>query len=124
MIAVDTSSLSAFLAGEAGPDVDVVEDALRDTRMVLPPVVLTEVLSSRSLRAADAAVLAQIPLIPLHAGFWERSGTLRASVLRKGHKSRLADVLIAQSCIDESIALVTRDRDFRHYVSAGLRILP
>jgi len=31
----------------------------------------------------------------------------------------LADTLIAQSCIDHDVRLVTRDDDFRHFVRLG-----
>ena len=38
-------------------------------------------------------------------------------------KAGLADSLIAQSCLDHDLALITRDRDFRHFARhAGLRL--
>jgi predicted nucleic acid-binding protein len=40
-------------------------------------------------------------------------------VLAKGRKARLGDALIAQSCIDGGVALVTRDRDFRAFADAA-----
>jgi predicted nucleic acid-binding protein len=124
LIAADTSSLSAFLEGDTGDDVDAVDRALDETRLLLPPVVVTELTSSPHLRGADASAIVAIPMLPITEGYWLRAGALRAAVLRRGHKARLADVLIAQSCIDADVALITRDRDFRHYVSAGLRITP
>ena len=58
------------------------------------------------------------------AGYWERAGLLRASILKQKKKARVADALIAQSCLDQSTPLVTRDRDFRHFASAaGLPLL-
>jgi predicted nucleic acid-binding protein len=39
-------------------------------------------------------------------------------VTRK-HRARLADTLIAQSCIDHGVRLVTRDADFRHFARIG-----
>ena len=55
---------------------------------------------------------------------WERAGILRASVLKQRKKARVADALIAQSCLDQSTPLVTRDRDFRHFAAAaGLPLL-
>jgi len=122
VIALDTSSICAFLAGETGSDVDAVDAALADMRAVLPPVVVSELLSSPHLRPSHAAVLVALPRVPLVDGYWDRAGYLRARQLARGHKSRLADALIAQACIDARLALVTRDRDFRHYVPAGLRL--
>jgi predicted nucleic acid-binding protein len=44
-------------------------------------------------------------------------------VLGTRRKARLADVLIAQSCLDHRVALITRDRDFRHFARiARLRL--
>jgi predicted nucleic acid-binding protein len=40
-------------------------------------------------------------------------------VLGKRRKGRLGDALIAQSCVDEGIALITRDRDFRAFAEAA-----
>ena len=52
-----------------------------------------------------------VPLIP--------NTQLRAKVLAKRHKARLGDALIAQSCIDHGIPLLTRDRDFRAFADAA-----
>ncbi len=40
-------------------------------------------------------------------------------VLATRRKARLGDALIAQSCIDQSIPLITRDRDFRAFAVAA-----
>ena len=39
-------------------------------------------------------------------------------------RALLADVLITQACLDHEVPLVTRNRDFRHFRAAGLRLLP
>jgi predicted nucleic acid-binding protein len=44
-------------------------------------------------------------------------------LITKGFKARLADALIAQACIDSDVALITRDRDFRHFAKhCGLKL--
>lgn len=124
MIALDSSSVIHYLAGSEGADVAGVDLALRESQACLPPVVLTELLSDPRLRPEVAELLQQIPLLGLLPGFWERAGRLRSSVLAKGRKARLADTLIAQSCLDHETPLITRDTDFRPFRSAGLRLLP
>jgi predicted nucleic acid-binding protein len=119
VIAVDTSSWSAFLEGKQGTDVEALERALEHGNVVLPPVVLSELLSSPKLTGAAAKLFVSVPLLEVGAGFWERSGRLRGKVLAKGLRARLADALIAQSCIDHRVPLVTRDDDFRHFVALG-----
>jgi predicted nucleic acid-binding protein len=119
VIAVDTTSWSAFLEGKQGPDVEALEQALEHGNVVLPPVVLSELLSSPKLPGEAAKLFANVPLLEVGSGYWERAGRLRAKVLAQGFRARLADTLIAQTCIDHRVPLVTRDDDFRHFVSLG-----
>jgi hypothetical protein len=122
MIAVDSSSWIAFFEddGTSGDDdVAVVESALADHQVCLPPVVLCELFSASKLPNAIATLLTQIPLLDPVEGYWERAGLLRAKLLARRHRARLGDVLIAQSCIDHDVRLVTRDADFRHLARVG-----
>jgi predicted nucleic acid-binding protein len=64
-------------------------------------------------------VLSGVPMLPITEGFWRRAGLLRSKVLAKKLKARVADALIAQLCIDHSVALITRNADFRHFVRYG-----
>jgi predicted nucleic acid-binding protein len=124
VIAVDTSSWIAFLQGDAGEDAELLDRALRDRQVLMVPAVLTEVLSDPQLPADVSQTLSELPLIEIAAGYWQRAGELRAKVLAKRRKARLGDALIAQSCIDRGIPLLTRDRDFRAFAdAAGLNLL-
>jgi hypothetical protein len=121
MIAIDTSSWIAFFSDiEAdGDDTALVESALADHQACLPPVVLTELLSAPDLPRAPATLLTRLPLLETHPGFWRRAGQLRAKLLAREHRARLADTLVAQSCLDHGVRLVTRDGDFRHFARVG-----
>lgn len=124
MIAVDTSTWIAFLEGAGGEDVELLDRALQDRQVVMAPVVLTEMLSDPKLPPAVRKTLSDLPLIEIEPGYWQRAGELRSKVLRKRRKARLGDALIAQSCIDHGLALLTRDRDFRAFAeAAGLHLL-
>ena len=123
MIALDTSSIIAFLSGERGNDVTAVEAALRFRNGVLPPIVVTELLSDPAVRAGVGALIRGVPRLEILDGYWERAGQLRARLLRRGLKARLADTLIAQLCLDHQVPLLTRDRDFRNFAThAGLNL--
>jgi predicted nucleic acid-binding protein len=119
MIAADTSTWVAYLEGGAGEDAELLERALEDRQVAMAPVVLTELLSDPRLPPGVAKTLSEIPLIEIESGFWQRAGVLRARVLEKRRRARLGDALIAQSCIDRGILLVTRDRDFRAFADAA-----
>jgi hypothetical protein len=97
----------------------LLDRALQDRQVIMAPVVLTEVLSDPKLSAAASKTLSELPLIEVGPGYWQRAGELRAKVLAKRRKARLGDALIAQSCIDRAIPLITRDRDFRAFADAA-----
>jgi len=119
MIAIDTSALLPYLDGERGSDLDTIDEALERGTAVLPPVVLTEILCARGLTPPLRRSLLALPIMDISDGFWARAGTLRGKLLSLRFKARLADALIAQSCIDHRVALVTRDKDFRHFARHG-----
>jgi predicted nucleic acid-binding protein len=124
MIAADTSTWVVFLEGGAGEDAQLLDRALEDRQVVMVPVVLTELLSDPKLPSGVAETLSEVPLVEIAFGYWQRAGALRAKVLAKRRKARLGDALIAQSCIDGGVALLTRDRDFRAFAeTAGLDLV-
>lgn len=119
MVAVDTSSMVAYLGGDRGTDVDRVQAALFADRLVLPPPVFAELVSAPGLSAAVIDDLRALRTHPIAPGYWERVGRLRAAVLGKGRRARLGDALIAQYCMDYDLPLITRDKDFKHFAAAG-----
>jgi predicted nucleic acid-binding protein len=119
MIAADTSTWIAFFEGERGEDVQLLDKALGDRQVLMVPAVLTELLSDPKLTANVAESLKELPMMEIEAGYWQRAGELRARVLAKGRRARLGDALIAQSCVDHGVALLTRDRDFHAFSEAA-----
>jgi len=116
MIAADTSILVAYLEGEKAADTDQIDAALMADSLCLPPVVLTELFSYPKASATYSTILTDITRLEVTDGYWERAGEARRKVLSHGFKARIADALIAQSCIDHNVSLLTRDKDFRHFV--------
>jgi predicted nucleic acid-binding protein len=124
MIAADTSTWIAFLEGADGKDVVLLDRALEDRQLLMVPVVLTELLSDPSLPPGVAETLCEVPRMEIRSDYWRRAAMLRAKVLAKRRKARLGDALIAQSCVDQAVALLTRDKDFRAFAeTAGLDLL-
>jgi predicted nucleic acid-binding protein len=119
MIAADTSTWIAYLQGNRGEDVDLLDRALLDRQLLMVPVVLTELLSDPGLAPAVARSLSDVPRIESGPDYWEQAGFLRASVLSRRRKARLGDALIAQTCLARDISLVTRDRDFRAFAESA-----
>jgi predicted nucleic acid-binding protein len=123
VLAADTSSLIAYLTGASGADVEQLAAALAGAGLLLPPVVITELLSdhkNRTILAPQITACATLEILP---GYWERAGASRAVLLAKGLNAKIPDTLIAQSCIDHDVALITRDADFRHFAKhCGLKL--
>ena len=119
MIAADSSTWIAFLEGVPGHDTDLLEQALADHQALMIPAVFTELFSDAFLPPSVARSLLDIPMIELQAGYWHRAGLLRAKVLSNRRKARLGDALIAQTCLDRNILLLTRDKDFRAFADAA-----
>jgi predicted nucleic acid-binding protein len=119
MIAADTSTWIAFLSGAAGEDVERLDHALHDRLVMMVPAVLSELLSDPKLSTHLEATLREVPLLDTSEGYWARAGRLRATVLAKRRKARLGDALIAQSCFDHRLPLITRDRDFMAFADAA-----
>jgi len=123
MVAVDTSTWIAYMAGSNGADIDLLIDGLRSNKVALPPVVVAELFSQPNLPRAHRMALQELPLLDPLPDYWLRAGETRSRLLSRKLRARLADSLIAQSCIDHDIALITRDRDFRHFAKhCGLKL--
>jgi predicted nucleic acid-binding protein len=100
-----------------------MQRAIASREIALPPVVVAEALSKPDIDPALVRLITWFDVLPIAPGYWERAGYLRGSLLRLKLKAQLADTLIAQSCIDRGIPLITYDDDFRHFVRAGLQLL-
>jgi predicted nucleic acid-binding protein len=124
MICADSSSFIAFTRGETQPDVEAVVDAMAHQLLVLAPVSVTELMSDPNLSSALEALITSIPLLEIKPGYWKRAGKLRSLLMKRHHRPKIADTLIAQSCLDHDVPLVTRDQDFQAFRRyAGLKLL-
>ena len=123
MIAADTSSLIAYLSGGDGKDVELIDAAMNNGTLHLPPAVVTELLSDATSRQQLEPDIIQAPLLQISPGYWQRAGMTRALLLSKWLRAKIPDALIAQSCIDHDVQLITRDADFRHFAThCGLKL--
>ncbi len=119
MIAVDASVIISWLAQERGPEVLRLELIAQRGEGILAPVTLTELLSDPRASSALDPKLVAFPVLEIADGYWERAGALRAKVRKAGRKAALGDALIAQSCIDADVPLLTRDTDFAAFAKIG-----
>ena len=80
-------------------------------------------LSDPAARNEMSLTVLDFPLLPVLDGYWERAGLARGLLRQRNLKAKLGDALIAQSCIDHDVPLITRDGDFRHFAKlCGLKL--
>jgi predicted nucleic acid-binding protein len=114
----------AYLAGDRSGDVEFLDKLFARRAVVLAPVVVAELLSDPALPRAAEKLIASLPCLVTGDGYWQRAGKLRAALARRGYAARLADTLIAQSCLDHRVPLLTRDKGFQRFAKvAGLKLL-
>jgi hypothetical protein len=118
MILVDTSVWAAYFNGAPGPEVDHLEGLLaaEDKPIAILPIILTEVLqgfrTDSGFRQA-AAVLRGLVVLEPTLGTHERAAGLFRALRKKGVTVRGAvDALIAQTCIETGVGLLSLDKDF------------
>jgi predicted nucleic acid-binding protein len=119
VVCADTNCIIAYLAGDTGADVVFLDKLLVRRLVVLAPVVLAELLSDPALPAEVESLIRSLPVLTVAEGYWERAGQLRARAARHGFVARLADTLIAQSCVDHGVPLLTRDKGFGRLARVG-----
>lgn len=117
-VALDTNAWIAFLNDTPVGLADRVEALIEAGQATMLPMVLAELLSDPGPRPWEET-FASIPSAEITDGYWQRSGNLRASLLRRGLRPKMMDTLIAQMCIDHQMALLTVDRDFSPFAEHG-----
>ncbi|MHA1540835.1 MAG: PIN domain-containing protein [Alphaproteobacteria bacterium] len=124
MISCDTSTFIAYFQNEKARDTKLLFDALGEKKLKISPVVMSELLSAKNLTKKEEEIIFLIPTFKLKKDYWIRVGQSRRFLLQKKLKANMSDALIAQSCIDHNVPLITRDKDFRHYAKhCGLKLV-
>lgn len=115
MIAADTSVLIDYFQGKSNVQVEKLDEIFTHHLVILPPTVIVEILSDPYLPKKFIEKMLELPILEPTENYWQRAGVTRSKLIAKKLKARLADTLIAQSCIDYQTPLITRDTDFKHF---------
>ena len=115
MIAVDTNVAIYYFSGKITAETSYLENLFKNSLAIFPPLVITELLSDPWISNKAIDFISSAPQLDVLPGYFERTGRLRAKLLRRGLKARTADSLIAQNCIDNKVSLLTSDKDFKNF---------
>jgi predicted nucleic acid-binding protein len=111
-IVVDTSAWIAYFAGR---EYALLDDALKQGAVLLPPIVVAELVSGAPRareRAALVEFLQELPLCPADLDHWIRVGNLRRVCREKGLSVSTPDAHVAQCSIDADAPLFSLDSVF------------
>ncbi len=112
MLVVDTSGWISYFAGRGSA---LIEDALAEGRVLVPPIVVAELLSGRMSaphRAALEDLFSNLPLCATDLAHWCRVGRMRALLRAKGLSVSTPDAHVAQCAVDLRAELFTEDEIF------------
>ena len=119
----NSSTVIAYLHGKSGIEVDQLDAALLAGTARIPPAAIVEVLGHPGLPPAHADLVNALPVLEILPGYWHRAAETRRKLLSRRLRARLADTLIAQSCIDHDEPLIANNGDFRHFAKhCGLKL--
>jgi len=111
-LVVDTSSWVSYFSS-TGPS--VIDEALVEGRVFLPPLVVAELVSGRLTsrqRTELESFLADLPLCAVDFDHWLRVGSLRAKLFSVGLSVSTPDAHIAQCALDVHGDLLSEDGIF------------
>ncbi len=111
-LVIDTSSWATYFAHTAS---SVIDEALAEGRVYLPPIVVPELLSgkmtTRQRRQLESFLL-DLPLCEHSLEHWMRVGRFRAQLFSKGLSVSTPDAHIAQCSLDLNAELLSEDQVF------------
>ena len=111
-VVVDTSVWIDFLAGLSTPS---LEEALSNSLVVLPPLVVAELVSGARQQRERKAIKYLIEKLPLHEtplAHWIRVGELRQGLRSRGLSVSTPDAHVAQCALDRDAVLLSQDAVF------------
>ena len=126
-LVIDTSSWVSYLA-RGGGSAELIEQALEEGRVHLPPVVAAELLSGKlgpRERRELTRLLDDLPLVEADRGHWYRVGRLRSELRGRGLAVSTPDAHVAQCALDLDAELLTEDGVFARLARhTALRLAP
>jgi len=113
VVVVDSSSWISYFKGQGSSSLD---EALKEGRVFLSPIVAAELLSaklSEQKRSELLDFLLELPLCEGSFAHWSRVGQSRADLFRRGLSVSTPDAHVAQCALDLEGYLLTEDAIFR-----------
>ena len=111
-VIVDSSVWIEYLQGM--PSV-FIDESINESRIVLPPLVLSELMSGKAKAGYEKYFVALLDTLRLHhcpRSHWMDVGVLRQKLSQKGFTVTISDAHIAQCALDSGSVLFSFDKIF------------
>ena len=122
-VVVDTSVWIDFLTGRPAL---ALEDALAQSLVILPPIVVAELVSGARKPRERAQIRDLVSELPIHdtpREHWMHAGELRRKMMDRGVPVSTPDAHVAQCALDRDALLLSRDLVFEQIAAVvALRV--
>jgi len=124
-IIVDTTVWIEFFRNPQSPHSNHLKDLLRQRRVVMVGMVLSEIVQGvKALREADLVLtsLTKLPYSEMTKDRWQQAGEISASLRKKGTTLPLSDLIIAACALAEGGEIYTLDPHFKRIPGVKLHL--
>ena len=123
MIVADTNVWIGFFNQTLAQNTLLFREAIQNQAVAMPTPILHELLCFPELNDLDRIYFSRFQTFNPSEQTWLRAGEMRRKILHKKLKCRAIDALIAQTCIENGLPLLTLDNDFKKFSNFGLKLL-
>jgi len=124
-IIVDTTVWIEFFRNPQSPHSNHLKDLLRQRRVVMVGMVLSEIVQGvKAPREADLVLtsLTKLPYSEMTKDRWQQAGEISASLRKKGTTLPLSDLIIAACALAEGQEVYTLDPHFKRIPGVTLHV--
>ena len=124
-IIVDTTVWIEFFRNPQSPHSNHLKDLLRQRRVVMVGMVLSEIVQGvKASREADLVLtsLTKLPYSEMTKDRWQQAGEISASLRKKGTTLPLSDLIIAACALAEGGEIYTLDPHFKRIPGVKLHL--
>jgi hypothetical protein len=124
-IIVDTAVWIEFFRNPQSPHSNHLKDLLRQRRVVMVGMVLSEIVQGvKAPREADLVLtsLTKLPYSEMTKDRWQQAGEISASLRKKGTTLPLSDLIIAACALAEGGEIYTLDPHFKRIPGVKLHL--
>jgi predicted nucleic acid-binding protein len=112
LVAADSSALIEFFQGRKTKDAKLVEKAIKEGVLALPWIVLSEMLMIENLSLEIKEALSKLTILQPSCNYSKNLAKVRLKMQASKFNANLTQCLVATSCLESNIALISVNRNY------------